>query len=428
MNLEKLYQFTEEITKENGAKYKESVLQKYKENEDIKKFLSVLLDPNIVFGIQMKKLEKAFKETSPDYSSDSSLEDMLEYVTKNNTGSNKVLETVVNYIRVQDDKYHDMLKKIFTKSLKLGVTANTVNKVWEGLIFQLKVMKSKSIEEHEHHLLDKEVIATVKLDGIRMIVIKNDDKIMGLSRSGKIMTGYDHILANYATMPNGMYDGELLYIHRRGMKAVDVRQKTASLANTKDGSRLDLEHVLFDFVGERDFILKENGMPYEARRTMLEYLTQNKKYLSLVPIVFQGVWKEGMKDKLLELMLLKGEEGLMVALADEPYHFKQTHAVQKVKPSYTIDLRVVDTYEGLTLNTQNELGGAIVKYKGFDLKVGNGWSKEERELYYEQPELLIGKIIEIGHSGESSNQNGGLSVNFPRFIRVRDDKDEESYD
>ena len=431
MYLAKLKQFTDEITKENGSKYKETVLEKYKDDKQIKHFLSVLLDPNIVFGIQMKKLEKAFEsvEFEFDENYDTYLDDMIQYVITNNTGSSEVLKEVVAYIKHMPEQYHDMLSKVFTKSLKLGVTANTLNRVFgKNFIFQLKVMRSKAYDDHKKKLLNKEVIATIKVDGVRMVVLKKDNDIKALSRSGKQMLGYEHILNELKGLPDGLYDGEVVYENKEGLSAVDVRQKTASLANTKEGDRSELEYIVFDHVTLEELDNQKGTITYEKRRNTLTNLVSNLENISIVPMVYKGKEFDKHVDKLMQFTLESGEEGLMVALADGVYEFKQTDKIQKVKPKYHIDLRVIDTYNGLTLNTQNELGGVIVKYKGFDLKVGTGWTKEQRKLYHEQPELIIDKIIEIEHSGESQNKQGGLSVNFPRIVAIREDKDEESYE
>ena len=420
--LQEIYEFTEKMLNTGGAKAKQEILHEYSDNNLVKEFVKITHDPRIVFGIQMKKLVKAMNIVTVEYPSGNTLQDMLEYVSENNTGSDEVLKTVASYIQAQKEQYQDMLMKIFTKQLKLGVTAKTINKVWgDNFIFQLEVMRSKSYEKEWHKLLDKEVIATIKLDGMRMIVIKEGNHIQAYSRSARIMTGYEHILNEMQEFPDGLYDGELIYAGNEDMKAVDVRQKTASIANTKDGDRSELKYILFDLdLGNKN--------TYRERRGQLFELTKGKESISVVPKVYEGKEFDKHKNTLMKQVLAVGEEGLMVALADGLYQRKQTDILQKVKPSYSIDLRVKDVYNGLTLNTKDELGGVIVEYKGFPLKVGNGWTEKERKYYYKYPEEIIGKIIEIEHSGESKNKQGGLSVNFPRVVAVREDKDAESYE
>ena len=94
---------------------------------------------------------------------------------------------------------------------------------------------------------------------------------------------------------------------------------------------------------------------------------------------------------------------------------------------YTVDLRVKRVERG---NGQNDdkMGHVIVNYKGYEVGVGSGFSKEQRIYYWEHPEEIIGKIIEIQCFEETKDKQGNLSLRFPVFKRVRDDKEEESYD
>ena len=76
-------------------------------------------------------------------------------------------------------------------------------------------------------------------------------------------------------------------------------------------------------------------------------------------------------------------------------------------------------YEGM-------LGGVYVDYKGTQVGVGSGFSDEERLEYFENPDLIVGKIIEVQYFGETKNQkNEDKSMRFPVFKMIRDDKDED---
>ena len=50
-----------------------------------------------------------------------------------------------------------------------------------------------------------------------------------------------------------------------------------------------------------------------------------------------------------------------------------------------------------------------------------------RDYYWNNPDEIIGKIVQIKYKGETKNKKGGLSVQFPEFQCVRTDKTEPSY-
>ena len=65
-------------------------------------------------------------------------------------------------------------------------------------------------------------------------------------------------------------------------------------------------------------------------------------------------------------------------------------------------------------------------YKGFPLS--SGFTDEQRNYYWNNPQEIVGKIVEIKYKEETKNKNGGLSAQFPIFQNIRLEKDEESYE
>ena len=87
----------------------------------------------------------------------------------------------------------------------------------------------------------------------------------------------------------------------------------------------------------------------------------------------------------------------------------------------TVDLEVLEVLEGEG-KYEGMLGKVRCEYKGNDLFVGSGWSDEERERYWNNPNLLIGKTIEIAYQNETENKDGSKSLRFPVKKCVREDK------
>ena len=57
----------------------------------------------------------------------------------------------------------------------------------------------------------------------------------------------------------------------------------------------------------------------------------------------------------------------------------------------------------------------------------SGFTEELRDYYWNNPDEIIGKIVTVKYKEETTNKNGGTSIQFPQFVCIRFDKDEPSY-
>ena len=89
-----------------------------------------------------------------------------------------------------------------------------------------------------------------------------------------------------------------------------------------------------------------------------------------------------------------------------------------VKRIETGPIRIIEN--GLEVEKEL-LSNVIIDYKGFEVGVGSGFSKEQRELFKNNPELIVGHNICVKYFEETKNQNGTLSLRFPIFKSIRDE-------
>ncbi len=95
----------------------------------------------------------------------------------------------------------------------------------------------------------------------------------------------------------------------------------------------------------------------------------------------------------------------------------------RVKPQKTVDLVILETYGGKG-KYDGFLGGVIAGvFYGAELRrvarIGGGWSDEQREEL--DDDTLIGKVIEVEFQSVAAQG----SLQFPRFLRFREDKPPE---
>lgn len=124
-------------------------------------------------------------------------------------------------------------------------------------------------------------------------------------------------------------------------------------------------------------------------------------------------------------------EGIMLQIADAVYECKRTKTTLKIKQFQDADLKVLDIIEGTGKNV-GKLGAITVQFevegKLYTCDCGSGFSDDERSLYYNNKELLLGKIVTIGYFEISQNsKTKEYGLRFPTWKGIiRHDKTEIS--
>ena len=119
-------------------------------------------------------------------------------------------------------------------------------------------------------------------------------------------------------------------------------------------------------------------------------------------------------------------EGLILRL-DTLYKGKRSNDILKVKNFHTNEyvvqgydigsMRIISEKTGLE-KTVDILKSVHIIHKGSIVNVGSGFNLEERELFFKQPELIVGKTISVKYFEESTDQFGKPSLRFPVFTAL----------
>ena len=59
------------------------------------------------------------------------------------------------------------------------------------------------------------------------------------------------------------------------------------------------------------------------------------------------------------------------------------------------------------------LRAVMVEHKGNRVRVGSGFSIEQRRFYYQNPDEILGKTITVQYFEETTDQHGDHSLRFP---------------
>ena len=117
-----------------------------------------------------------------------------------------------------------------------------------------------------------------------------------------------------------------------------------------------------------------------------------------------------------------GWEGLMIKAVDAPYEWKRTKNLLKLKLMDTADLTVLSVLEGSGQGA-GMVGKLVCGYKGTALNIGTGrMTMEEKKAFWENPNRIVGKTVEVSYQAESLGRNGEPVLDFALYRQIRDDK------
>ena len=421
--------FVEEINKENGRLYKQSVLRKYKDDPVIIRYLKIAFDPYAVYGISTKKLNKSVGGN--DITGVDSIFELFNYLTRYNTGTDKIISLCQDFItnvEASDPVAARLLEKLICKDLVIGCDAKTINKEIPGCIPTFNVQLAQKFFEKPEKVIGKHFAVTTKIDGGRIIALKENGVVTFYTRAGQKYEGLVDLEEEMRDlMPDNLcLDGEITLLHNEGIPSKEA-YKQAMKITRKDGAKHGVKMLVFDMMTADEFKAQSCPRTYTQRRACLENLfDQYLIYFELLPILYQGS-DTAMITKLLDEAIADEQEGIMINITSAPYEFKRTTSLLKVKKMSTVDLEIVGYEEG-SGRLAGTLGAILVRYKaGNIVKVGSGFSDGLRDLIWENQDDYLGAICEIQYFEETTNADGGISLRFPIFKDFRPDKTEADF-
>lgn len=424
----------------NGSNDKLYLLKRYEDVPGMKDVLKFIYNPYNKTGISDAKLARAMN--AMPVRRDITLHEALQYFSTHQTGTDADLLFARDFLASCREMHGDdamrLAGAIVTQNLKIGVTATSLNKVYgDDFIPKTGCMLGTLYENVGHEKTKWPCIVTEKLDGVRRMLVKENGVCRFFSRSGHEDTGLIEILEEAKYLPdNFMYDGELL---AKGTfkDSIAQRQATNSLANMK-GAKTGLTFNIFDMVPVKEFYAGYCKIPAIERKIRLGATLRDESICLIdtdnwvTRILAFGIDEElqhitavpilGMVSSLTEATPIveeiwaRGGEGIMLNTEAGPYEVKRSKHLLKVKHTEEHILEVVDLLEG-TNKYEDSLGAIVVNYKGSFVGVGSGFTDDQRRYIWDNPDMFIGRKVEVETFGESKNAQGTISLNCPIFKR-----------
>lgn len=425
----------ERIGAMSGRNYKINMIKEAAKIPGFKEILRFIFNPYIRTGIASAKLNKNI----PYVNIPISWQDYIDYVKTHQTGSDADVAMARTFVHQQTTNEARLLAiAMATKDLKIGITENTLNQIFGAtFIPKIGVMLGEAYEDFSSKVKGP-FIVTEKLDGVRRILVKENGKITMYSRSGIVDEGLIEIEAEAAYLPDGsVFDGELLAIGNF-KDSIALRQATNSIAGSK-GIRRGLTFNIFDFIPLVHFKRGISEHDANSRKILLGATFNDESIKHLAGVATEGIFATfsikhdfkfikpvpilGMASTWDEIEAFakpiwdRNFEGVMLNTLKGKYEIKRSRELLKVKKVFEYTLKVIGMEEGEGRNA-GRLGAVLVDYKGQQVGVGSGLNDLQREMFWKDSSLIVGKMIEIESFGESTDKHGNVSLNAPIFKRV----------
>lgn len=439
MIIKRMCKIIKELSELRGSNAKADYIRKvYQENDkEILNILTAILtinfDTRISTNLGSKSLNKKFNtiETVRGFNG---LTDFLSFLMMSCSGSDNSIRAVQSYIcevkeRIGEEE-SEFIKNLSIQNLKLGITGDGINKaLGYKLIYNWEIQGGKPFDNLK--LKPNETFALQqKLNGVRASYYNGNL----VARSGMYHLGFNTIINEIHSVFGEKYfiDGELIRSNKENLPDNENFRKTLSIVNSETyiPEKEDILFMIYDIIPIEEFDNNKFTMKYISERIKFIHSFEDKltPHLQILKVDYIGS-DTAMIDKLLKQYDDSGLEGLML-YKDVVYKKSKHNGLIKVKSFKFSDLKIVGWFMGEeTGKLKDNFGGFIVEYKGNTVRVGSGYTDEQRALFLQSADDYIGKIAEIKYKEESKDsKTRKYSLQFPVFQRIRDDKKDISYE
>lgn len=414
-----------------GANAKCEFIKAHRDDTYFKRFLYFALNPMLTYNISKKSTDKLMAEENFDGQKLIFFNDIFEcceHLSRLRGMDDATLRQVKMLLNV---KYPEMDERelyiqLLSKKVRLGIAAKTINKIIPNLIPEWEVQQAYTVEKYPLKE-GTEFWLTQKLNGARATLYEGQL----LARSGMPYKGLEHITnaLSWLRVAGFVADGELTLKDKGDLSDNEAFRVSTGILNSDNVNKTVICYTIFDMIPVKDFDALKPQVTYRYRRDILnqfaERIADTDGAVKVLPVLYHGT-DQSKIEELLEQMVREDKEGLMIN-TDAPYRRTRHKGILKVKRFYTMDLPIIRCEEG-TGRLSGTLGAFVLKYKENEVKVGSGFTDEQREQFWNNRDDMEGLLCEVKYKEISQDKGTGLeSLQFPVFVGIRTDKTEVSY-
>jgi DNA ligase-1 len=347
--------------------------------------------------------------------------DLLDALKSRKITGHDAISAVNSFIEHYSE-YEELIHCIIDKDLKTRAGDKIINKAIPDHIPEFSVALADKYEPKLVNWKDGWYVSR-KIDGARCIgIVDSNGDATFYSRTGKEFDTLGVVADGIKALgiTNVVFDGELCLVDDDGNEDF---QGVMKQLKKKDHTIPNPSFKIFDMITHDEFYSKkgEKNRPYSIRYNNLREVMRDNTCACL-SVLGQELIKDD--DHFAEWTRRGndyGWEGVMLR-ADEPYKGKRSKDLLKVKKFFDDEYEVIDTEMGPFRYVKNGaeceetmLSCVTIKHKDHLVRVGSGFTIEQRQEFYQNPKKILGKIITVQYFSESENQDGGISLRFPTF-------------
>ena len=410
-----------ELNESNSSNYKLDILKKYKDNSELKKLLELTYNRNKYnFNVSKNCIIKdnpSILESNGSKTVDELLT-ALEILGSGTIRGNEAHQFVYNHLKCLDNDNKEIFLNVLGRDLKIGLNVKSINKVFKNLIPKPNYMRCAVLSEKTLKKINFPAFIQLKMDGTYREIHVADGQVSGKTRSGEEY--FNPVLfKEMENFPNGFYTGELTI-------EGESRFTGNGLINSLNPPYEKITFTVWDYLTDEDY-LEKSKTPYYSRFESLSDIIEKHESnrVKLVPNHEVNSIDEALK--YVSDWMEQGLEGGV--LKDKNNVFKNgTSGTQlKIKLKVDAEMRITGFTDG-TIGTKRAGKIGAIQFSNDEGTIKgqcSGFSDEELDLFTKNKDNLIGRIISVEFNDiVKSENNDYYALSHPRFIEIRNDKDE----
>ena len=425
--MQDLLRIINQVANTNRATEKKEILKEH-DSDTLREVLERAYNPYKRFFVSGDTLRAEIEKTpDADAVSVSQYNSMLLALdslhNRTYTGQSAV-NHLVNTLSNTHPNTKELAARILDKDLKAGLGAKTINQVFPNLVPEFNVMLASTF--NPERVIFPCAVST-KLDGMRLIILYKNGEIYFKTRSGQDVPSLEFLKDQAMQIFNDLNIDRKEYLLDCEVVSGNFND-TVSLLRKQYEQATDAVVYIFDIVAviSIDDLLDgtEKSDDYLDRQFGIDIVSDSIENKELENFrVLEDCEANCMEDILAfdKQARESGFEGTIVKDYHGRWEPKRSKAWGKIKAQETHDLEIVDVQEGEG-KFEGMLGALVVDYGGVHVKVGTGFSDEDRQVLWEDRDKLIGMIAEVSAQETTQDQ----SLRHPVFERLRTDKTKET--